>query len=164
MYTINFATYFQLLFSLFKLLFSLFKKKTIFLSIISHLLLYLTSPTFLLPLYLIIFLLLFTLPLNFLHPFFFLIYWLFFSLSYLYKVDIISSIQFIFFPYKNCEYSLSLSLSQWIFVLSYNSNLGWWFFYLILICVLMLCFINFSSQIPLITLVGFRFGLIIGFF
>ena len=27
MYTINFATYFQLLFSLFKLLFSLFKKK-----------------------------------------------------------------------------------------------------------------------------------------
>ena len=38
----------------------------------------------------------------------------------LYKFDIISPIQFIFFSHKKCEYSFS----WWIFVLSYFSNLG----------------------------------------
>ena len=42
----------------------------------------------------------------------------------LYKFDIISPIQFIFFSHtKNVS---TLSLSLWIFVLSYSSNLGWW--------------------------------------
>ena len=50
------------------------------------------------------------------------LYFDFFSLHLiLYKFEIISPIQFIFFSHKNVS---SLSLSRWIFVLSYCSNLG----------------------------------------
>ena len=75
-----------------------------------------------------------------------------------------------FFPKKkkNCKHSLSLSLSLslstffWgIFFLSYNSNLSWWilFYFIILMCFDVM-FFKFSSQIPLISLVEFWFGLI----
>ena len=41
----------------------------------------------------------------------------------LYKFDIVSPIQSIIFPHKNCEYSLSFFTFFWyIFVLSYKSN------------------------------------------
>ena len=115
-------------FSLLKLLFSLFfkkkKKKHIFFSLLVHIYCYtfpnlFISSNILFPFCLFIFPLLFTLPLHFI--IFFLIFWLFFSpVLFLCKFNIISLIQSIFFLWKNCECSLSLSLSRWIFVLSYN--------------------------------------------
>ena len=61
--------------------------------------------------------------------------------SILFCINLISFIPFdpYFFPHKNCEYSLSLSLYCLIFVHSYNSNLGWWFFNLIF-CVVVFKF------------------------
>ena len=79
----------------------------------------------------------------------------------LYKFDIISPIQFIFFSHtKNVS---TLSLSLWIFVLSCSSNLGWWalkkkkknFPSISLLSL------SLSLSLSLIALVGFWFELIL---
>ena len=67
---------------------------------------------------------------------FFLIFWLFFSpILFLYKFDIISLIQFIFFLQKNCECSLSLSLFGFLFFLITLIKVDGFFLYMFWYCI-----------------------------
>ena len=143
---------FNLFFFLFELFFSLFskkKKKILIFSLLVHIYCYTSSnlspPS--LPLYLPI-TLYFTIKLFSSFPFSFISIFL---LPILFYINLISFLLFnsFFFFHKKTLSTLSLSLSLSLsmcgfFFLSYNSNLGWFFF---LICVLVLRFFNFTSQV-----------------
>ena len=63
-------------------------------------------------------------------------------LPILFCINLISLIPFNpYFFYTKIVSTLSLSLSLLIFVISYNSNLGWWFFFYLIFCVVFFKFL-----------------------
>ena len=154
---------FYIFFSISKILFSLFvKNKKLFFSLLVYIYYYTSSnnsPSFL-PLYLsIILYFAITLPLSF----FSFLYFDYYSPHFiLYKFDIISLIQCIFFPQKFLN-TLFLSLGGFLFFLIIPIKVDGFFKYVFWYCVFLISH-HKVFFLPFTSLVEFWFGLILSFF